>query len=160
MTYRMGVVAVTLAALVHVPAAAETQIERGKYLATVMDCGGCHTRGALGGRPDPAGYFAGADIGWDMPNGIVFPANITPDHETGIGAWSTEDVVKLLRTGVRPDGREVAPIMNWRSYGQLSNSDIRALVAYLKSIPPVQHKVHEPTTLADVRTPYITIKQP
>ncbi len=146
--------------LTQMSALAETQIERGKYLATVMDCGGCHTTGALGGKPDPAGYFAGADVGWDMPGGVVYPANITPDKDTGIGTWSVDDIIKLLRTGARPDGREVAPIMNWRSYGQLNNQDIRALVAYLKSVPPVRHAVPGPTAMADVRTPYITIKKP
>jgi mono/diheme cytochrome c family protein len=160
MLRRLIALGVAAAALIQVPALAETQIERGKYLATVMDCSGCHTTGAIGGKPQPTGYLAGADVGWDMPGGIVYPANITPDHETGIGAWSTEDVIKLLRTGARPDGREVAPIMNWRNYGQLSNADIRALVAYLKSIPPVHHKVPGPTPMADVKTPYITIKSP
>lgn len=152
--------AIICAVSLHTTARAETQIERGKYLATVMDCGGCHTTGALGGKPSPAGYFAGADIGWDMPGGVVYPANITPDKATGIGAWSTDEVIKLLRTGVRPDGREVAPIMNWRSYSQLNNQDMHALVAYLKSIPAVSHKVPGPTPMSDVKTRYITIKSP
>src|SRR5205809_670096 len=63
-----------------VGARAETQVERGRYLVAIMDCGGCHTNGALLGKPDPAQYLAGADIGWGIPGlGVVYPRNITPD---------------------------------------------------------------------------------
>jgi mono/diheme cytochrome c family protein len=142
-------------------ARAETPAERGKYLAGIMDCGGCHTTGALVGKPELTGYLAGADIGWAMPGiGVVYPRNITPDKATGIGTWSTDDIIKLLRTGARPDGREVAPIMNWRSYRTLTDIDIHALAAYLKSIPAVAHATLGPTALKDVRTPYFTVAAP
>ena len=91
---------------------------------------------------------------------MIYPRNITPHTSTGIGAWSNDDIVKLLRTGVRPDGREVAPIMNWRAYGQMSDYDIRAVAAYLKSLPPVDHAVPDPTAMAAVKTPYITVATP
>ncbi len=139
----------------------ETQVERGHYLVNIMDCGGCHTNGALLGKPDPAQYLAGADIGWGIPGlGVVYPRNITPDTATGIGSWSNGDIVKLLRTGVRPDGREVAGIMNWRAYKTLSDADVSAVAAYLKSIPPVGHTVAGPTPLAEVKTPYFTVAKP
>lgn len=140
---------------------AESQIERGHYLITIMDCSGCHTNGSLIGKPDAAQYLAGADIGWAIPGlGVVYPRNITPDKETGIGNWSSDDIVKLLRTGVRPDGREVAGIMNWRSYGQMSDADVHAVAAYLRSIPPVSHTVSGPTPLDAVKTPYFTVARP
>ena len=140
---------------------AETPLERGRYLTTIMDCGGCHTTGSLVGHPDPAKYLAGSDIGWLIPNlGVFYPANITPDKETGIGAWSDKDVVKALRTGVRPDGRDLAPMMPWRAYAALSAGDMEALVAFLRSIPAVKHAVAGPTALDTVKTPYITVVAP
>jgi mono/diheme cytochrome c family protein len=148
-------------AAIPLDARAETPVERGKYLVGIMDCGGCHTTGALTGKPEPTGYLAGADIGWAIPNiGVVYPRNITPDKETGIGSWSTDDIIKLLRTGTRPDGREVAPIMNWRSYGTLTDIDIHALAAYLRSIPAVTHVTFGPTAMQDVKTPYFTVAKP
>jgi mono/diheme cytochrome c family protein len=142
-------------------ARAETPLERGKYLATIMDCGGCHTTGSLVGHPDPAKYLAGSDIGWLIPNlGVFYPANITPDKATGIGAWGDEDIVKALRTGVRPDGRDLAPMMPWRAYAALSAGDMEALVAFLRSVPAVEHAVAGPTGLDAVKTPYITVAVP
>lgn len=142
-------------------ARAQTQLERGKYLATIMDCGGCHTTGSLVGHPDPARYLAGSDIGWLIPNlGVFYPANITPDKETGIGAWSDGDIVRVLRTGVRPDGRDLAPMMPWRAYTALDAGDMEALVAFLRSVPAVKHAVVGPTGLDAVKTPYITVAVP
>ena len=84
-----------------------------------MDCVGCHTGGALAGAPDPKLRLAGSDIGFGAPGlGVFYPPNLTPDQETGLGAWSEADIVKALRTGERPDGRELAPMMPWRSYAE------------------------------------------
>lgn len=142
-------------------AEAQTQIERGRYLVTVMDCGGCHTTGELGGHPLPGHMLAGATIGWFIPgSGVVTPPNLTPDRETGIGDWSTADIVKLLRTGTRPDGREIVGPMDWRSFGQLTDDDIGAVAAYLKSIPAVHHATPGPTAIADVTGPYFTVAVP
>ena len=140
---------------------AETKLERGKYLATLMDCGGCHTTGSFLGKPDPAKYLAGSDVGWAVPQaGVFYPSNITSDQETGIGRWSTQDIVKLLRSGVRPDGREVAPMMPWRSYAQGSTADLEALAMFIKTVPAVKNAVPGPTKLEDVKTPYITVALP
>ncbi len=120
-------------------------VSRGEYLVTIMDCGGCHTGGALAGEPDPKLRLAGSDIGFGAPGlGVFYPPNLTPDPETGLGAWSEADIIKVLRNGERPDGRELAPMMPWRSYAALTEADAQALAAYLKSLPPVRHQVPAP----------------
>lgn len=155
------ILGVSIAVMSAIGAHAETALERGAYLATIMDCGGCHTTGNLIGQPDPAGYLAGSDIGWLIPGlGVFYPSNLTPDRETGIGSWSTADIVKLLRTGVTPEGRIVAPMMPWRSYAKATDADLEALAAYLKTVPAVNHRVLEPTSLEAVKTPYLTVAAP
>lgn len=132
--------ALSLAAAAH----AEDAVERGRYLATIMDCGGCHTYGALAGQPDMARTLAGSDIGFEMPGlGVFYPPNLTPD-DTGLGAWSAADIATAVRTGVRPDGRELAPVMPWHSYGVLNDEDMAALAAFLESLPPYEYKVPGP----------------
>lgn len=125
---------------------AETPEERGAYLARIMDCGGCHTYGAMGpGGPDPARELAGNPMGFEIPGlGVFYPPNLTPDMETGLGSWSAEDIATALRTGARPDGRELSPAMPWRSYAAISDEDVAALAAYLKSLPPYSFAVPGP----------------
>jgi mono/diheme cytochrome c family protein len=137
-------------------------VKRGKYLAAIMDCGGCHTNGALAGKPDPKLELAGSEVGFGMPGvGVFYPPNLTPDPETGLGTWSEADIVKAVRTGVRPDGRELAPVMPWRSYAALTDADARALAAYLKSLPPVRHQA-PPLAGASEKAPapYLTVAEP
>ena len=142
-------------------ARAESQVERGRYLVSIMDCGGCHTTGELGGHPEPGHMLAGAKIGWAIPGvGIVTPPNLTGDVATGLGNWTSDDIVKLLRTGVRPDGREIVGPMGWRAYAQMTDPDIRAVAAYLKSLPPVVHAVPGPTPIADFKGAYFTVAHP
>jgi mono/diheme cytochrome c family protein len=137
--------------------AAETPLQRGKYLATIMDCGGCHTTGSFIGQPDPAKYLAGSDQGWAIPTGVFWPSNLTSDKETGIGTWSAKDIVKLIRTGVTPEGREVAPIMPWRAYSALSDADLEALAEFIKTVPAVKHAVPGPAKAKEVKTPVLTL---
>jgi mono/diheme cytochrome c family protein len=141
---------------------AETLVERGQYLATIMDCHGCHTGGALAGTPDPELHLAGSNIGFGIPGlGIFYPPNLTPDPETGLGEWSEQDIVTALRTGQRPDGRELTPVMPWRSYAALSDDDMRALVAYLKSLEPVRNPVSPPVGPNEkAPAPYLTVVMP
>ena len=135
----VGVVALATAAPAHSPE------ERGAYLAAIMDCTGCHTDGALAGKPDPARFLAGSEIGFLLPGlGVFYPRNLTPDKETGLGDWSAEQIIHAVRTGERPDGRILAPIMPYHSYGKLTDDDATALAAYLKSLPPVHHVVPGP----------------
>ncbi len=140
---------------------AETALDRGRYRVKLMHCGGCHTTGSLTGRPDPAKYLGGAEVGWLVPTlGVFYPSNLTPDPEPGIGNWTKQDIVKLLRTGETPEGRIVAPMMPWRAYSQASDADLEAIAEYLKSVPAVKNEVPGPTALADVKTLYFTAVKP
>ena len=115
---------------------------RGEYLATIMDCGGCHTPGIFLGRPDAQRHLAGSEVGFHIPGlGVFFPPNLTPDRETGLGSWSEADIVKAVRQGARPDGRTLAPAMPYKAYGRLSDADAFALAAYLKSLKPISNRV-------------------
>ena len=109
------------------------------------------------GKPDPAGYLAGSDQGWAVPMGVFWPSNITADPETGIGKWSEADIVKLLRTGMTPEGREVAPMMPWRAYKTLTDADVHALAAFIRSVPAVKHAVPGPSKAEDGKTPVLTV---
>ena len=103
--------------------------------------------------PNSALRLAGSTIGFGAPGlGIFYPPNLTSDPETGLGDWGEADIVKAVRTGERPDGRELAPMMPWRSYAVLTDEDALALPAYLKSLPPVRHAVPPPTG-ADEKAP-------
>lgn len=148
----------TLAAL---PAHANDTIERGKYLAAIMDCTGCHTRGALVGKPEAAFALAGSNIGFEIPGlGYFYPPNITPDNETGIGTWSEAQIIDAVRKGVRPDGRQLV-IMPSQSYAALNDEDARALAAYLKSIAPIKAPSPPMTAHSEkAPAPYLTVKMP
>ncbi len=142
--------------------AADDTLRRGEYLANIMDCAGCHTTGVFLGKPDPERYLAGSEVGFQIPGlGIFYPPNLTPDRETGLGSWSAEDIVKAVRTGERPDGRILAPVMPYRHYGKLSDADAFALAAYLKSIKPVRHQAPAITGAAEKpASPYLTVVVP
>ncbi|HEX6979621.1 MAG TPA: cytochrome c [Alphaproteobacteria bacterium] len=116
-------------------------VNRGAYLVrAVAHCGECHTpRDALGG-PDSSRLLAGTS---DGPDGERVP-NITPHPETGIGAWSTADLLDVLKLGMTPDGDFVGGSMGEvvrNTTSKLSDDDLRAVVAYLKSLPPVENRV-------------------
>jgi mono/diheme cytochrome c family protein len=126
-------------------AQAQTPVERGKYLATIGDCVDCHTPGFFFGKPDMTRYLGGSDVGFEIPDlGVFVGPNLTPDEETGLGGWTNAQIAAALTTGVRPDGRILAPIMPWHALAHLTKPDLEALVAYLRSLPPVQHKVAGP----------------
>jgi mono/diheme cytochrome c family protein len=163
MTAGVSVASLLCAALVTaLPASAEETVKRGEYLATIMDCSGCHTTGAIEGKPDPQRHLGGSQIGFQIPGlGTFYPPNLTPEPETGIGTWSEEDIVKAVRTGVRPDGRVLAPVMPYHSYGKLTDADAQALASYLRSIKPVHHKVPGIAGPSDKPTaPYLGVMEP
>jgi len=124
------------------------QVERGRYLVELLGCGSCHTDGALEGAPQLKMSLAGSSMGiaWSNPMGdqypgIVYPPNITPDQETGIGDWSDSQIGNAVRAGFgQHAGRRIA-VMPWQGYAKLINEDVEAIVAYLRSVPPVHHEV-------------------
>ena len=162
MTFRSALLACAFSVAAIGIAQADEKLERGKYLAAIMDCTGCHTRGALIGKPEPAFALAGSNIGFEIPNlGYFYPPNLTPDAETGLGKWTEAEIVAAVRTGVRPDGRQLVPIMPWMSYAALSDADAQALAAYLKSLPPVKNPAPPMTAhAAGAPAPYLTLKIP
>lgn len=143
-------------------AMADSQIARGEYLATIMDCGGCHTPGALRGQPDGARNLAGSDVGFQIPGlGIFYPPNLTSDPATGLGGWSEADIVKAVRNGARPDGRQLVPIMPYPHYARLTDADAQALAAYLKQVKPIANRTPAIRGAAEAPTdPYLTLAIP
>lgn len=142
-------------------ASAQTAAERGKYLVTIMGCTDCHTDGALAGRPNGARFLAGSAIGFGGPDGVVYPPNLTSDADTGLGRWTDAQIVAAMRTGLRPDGRILAPIMPWPGYSHLTDEDAQAIVAYLRSLPPVAFRVPAPVPSGESpRFPYLALEHP
>jgi mono/diheme cytochrome c family protein len=126
-------------------AKADDQVARGKYLVTIMGCGDCHTPGALLGKPDMAHMLSGSDVGFDIPGlGVFVGRNLTPDKETGLGTWSSEQIVTAFTTGKRPDGRILASTMPWENFATLTKEDAHAIAAFLHSLPPVKHAIPGP----------------
>jgi mono/diheme cytochrome c family protein len=123
----------------------EAQVARGKYLVTLGGCSDCHTPGTFLGKPDRDRYLGGSDVGFAIPGLGVFPGrNLTPDKQTGLGNWTDEQIIKAFTTGVRPDGRMLAPIMPYMALSQLTPADAQAIVAYLRSLKPVTNAVPGP----------------
>lgn len=135
---------------------------RGAYLARIMDCGGCHTPGALIGQPDASAELSGGDVGFAIPNlGVFYPPNLTSDPATGLGEWSAEEIARAVREGIRPDGRQLAGAMPWRAYSGLSDADAADLAAYLKSLPARTNKVPGPFGLSEtIDAPYLSVVMP
>jgi len=117
----------------------EEKIAQGEHLVLIMGCNDCHTPGALYGAPDMSRTLAGSELGWVTPFGTAYASNLTPDPETGIGYLTEEQIASMLRTGHRADGTQLMPPMPWPNVAQLSDREMGALTAYLKSIPPVKH---------------------
>lgn len=97
---------------------------------------------------DPNGWAALTNYGlttWAGPWGISFPANLTPDMETGLGSWTEAMFIKAIRTGRHMgEGRPILPPMPWENFAQMEEDDLKAIFAYLQSLPPVRNPVREP----------------
>ena len=153
----------------------EDQIEKGRYLILAGGCHDCHTpkiMTAQGPVDDStkwlAGHLAGTPLppidekalqpgNWVLlspdltafvgPWGISYPANLTSDSATGVGAWGEETFIKTLRTGKhlgQDDGRPILPPMPWYNLARMKDEDLRAIYAYLKSTAPVSNRVPAP----------------
>lgn len=153
-------------------ARSESAAARGKYLVDIMGCHDCHTpwkmgpRGpemdmtrALTGHPAdlamPAApplkqgpwAWTGAitNTAFAGPWGVSFTANLTPDDDTGLGRWTEEMFIATMKTGRHEGkGRPLLPPMPWFNLKALTDEDIRAVFAYLQSLPPVRNRVPQP----------------
>jgi cytochrome c553 len=148
------------------------QVERGKSLVWSIACNDCHTPKKLGPRgpeldearllsghrespalpappalpPGPWGIVTNLELtAWSGPWGVTYTANLTPDPETGLGLWTEQMFIRALRLGRHMGAsRPIQPPMPWEVYGRLPDEDLKAIFAYLRSIPPVKNKVPEP----------------
>ena len=111
-----------------------TQIERGRYLAVASDCASCHT---VPGSDRP---FAGGRA-IETPFGNIVAPNITPDRDTGIGAWRDDEFERAVRKGVRRAGGLLYPAMPYNAFTKLSRDDVLAIRAYLNTVTPVSNAV-------------------
>lgn len=149
---------------------ASPQVARGKYLVAVMGCDDCHTpmkMGAQGPEPDLSRRLAGHPAGLALPKGfapdpkgwlwagnatntafagpwgVSYAVNLTSDA-TGVGSWSEENFVKAIKEGKHLGvGRPIAPPMPWPAYRHATEEDLKAVFAYLKTVPPVKNQAPE-----------------
>jgi cytochrome c553 len=151
---------------------AMSPVERGKYLVTAMGCNDCHTPWKMGPQgPEPdmtrllSGHPADEKLGpppameggwmiggsasmtaWSGPWGISYSANLTPDAATGLGSWTEDMFIQTLRNGKHMGtGRALLPPMPWMWTSKLNDEDLKAVFAYLQSIPAIQNQVPDPT---------------
>ena len=147
------------------------KVARGKYLVQFGSCNDCHTpfkMGPNGPEPDMTRALSGhpSDVAvepapvlkepWTWagtatntafagPWGVSFTANLTPDKDTGLGSWTEEMFLMALRSGRHEGkGRPILPPMPWRFVGSLSDEDLKAVFAYLQSLPPIRNRVPAP----------------
>ena len=144
----------------------------GRYLVTVVGCNDCHTpykMGKTGPEPDMTRMLSGHPEGmklppppklegpwgmvgshtntaWAGPWGISYSMNLTPDENTGIGIWTEDMFIRAMRTGKHMGtSRTILPPMPWPWYGKMRDEELKAMFAYLKSIPPIKNRVPDPT---------------
>src|SRR5262245_36696274 len=158
---------------------AAERVAHGKQLVTIGGCHDCHTpmkfdpeigmpvpdmtrmlSGHPEGAPDPASSLTGHDAAvfgptftsFRLPFGVVYTANLTPDADTGLGSWTEEMVVKAVRTGrhMGGNGRPILPPMPWPNVGMQSDDDIKAIFAYLRTIPAIRNDVPAPKVPEEV----------
>ncbi|MBI3091705.1 MAG: c-type cytochrome [Candidatus Tectomicrobia bacterium] len=156
-------IAVSLAVAVGFPPrgggaqAQENLVARGKYLAVnVAHCIGCHSPIGAKGQRIARLEFSGVpaknvkrrqgppqNVGFPGPAGMrAYPKNITPDPETGIGSWTEADFLRAFKEGVNPQGKKYAYTqMEWETYRGIRDEDLRAMYAYLRTVPAVKNAV-------------------
>lgn len=134
-------------ALAIVAATAQAQdatAARGEYIVrNAAVCGHCHAAN----RKNPDGALSGGTEFRNWRVGVARASNLTPDVETGLGAWSEEEIVRSLRNGVRRDGRLLIPVMPYEWMHEMSDADALAVARYLKSQPPVRNAVRQSPSL-------------
>ena len=136
-----GGLAILLGTLVLLAAPARGQgrpggdlVARGKYIFGAAAGCGCHTEPV---KTEAARVLNAGGRRYDGPFGTVYSTNITPDRQTGIGGWTDEQIIAAIRLGRRSNGERLIPVHPYPVFNGLAETDLRALVAYLRSVPPV-----------------------
>lgn len=131
-------------------------VARGEYLANIAGCVGCHTPvSAETFQPLPDMEFAGG-VPFEVPGvGTLLTRNITQDEETGIGVWTDEEIKTAIQTGVTPDGQYLFPIMPYITFNNMAESDLDALVAFLRTIEPIENPIPRQQLLPDEAYPQL-----
>lgn len=125
--------------------AAADPVARGEHLVSALDCSLCHSPADEERRPFPGMRFAGGLRMQLQPFGTVYSGNLTSDGETGLGNWTDDEIKRAITKGIRRDGSRMLPFpMDWASYSTIAPSDLDAVVAYLRTIPPVYNRVPSP----------------
>ena len=145
-------------------------IERGRYLVQLGGCTDCHTPKQMtnqgpaddferlfSGHPEglvlpppekPSGPWGAATAGmtaWTGPWGVSYASNLTPDEETGLGRWTEAMFIQAMRTGRHEGaGRPILPPMPWQPLSKAEEGDLKAIFAYLKSLPAIKNRVPDP----------------
>ena len=107
---------------------------------------------APGKLPEPwVGAMSATNSAWTGPWGVSFAANLTPDQNTGLGIWTEDMFMKAVRTGRHMGvSREILPPMPWLNLGAMTDDDLRAMFAYLRSITPIHNRVPDPLPPAGI----------
>jgi mono/diheme cytochrome c family protein len=127
-------VALCVAAAAAAAAAADDAVTRGRYLADLGDCAACHS------APHRPAYSGG--VAFSASFGTVYSANITPDRETGIGAWTSDQFYAAMHEGIRPNGAHLYPAFPYAYFSIIDRADTDALFAYLKTLSPARVPAH------------------
>jgi len=143
-------------------------VERGRYLVGILGCNDCHTplrMGEKGPEPDMSRMLSGHPMDLEMPQapalampwmyagsatntayagpwGVTYATNLTPDEMTGLGIWTEENFRNAMRTGRHwGQARPILPPMPWQAYSKMTDEDLSAVWAYLRTVPPVRNRV-------------------
>lgn len=134
LTLTLALVLVVCAMATAAAQPSQAEVARGKYIFGATGGCGCHTEPGKG-KPVNAG---GRRI--DAPFGTIYSTNITPDRETGIGTWTDEQIITATRLGRRPNGERIVPVHPFMAFNGMAEADLRALVTYLRTLPPVKRQ--------------------
>jgi len=133
--------------------AARLLAERGRYLIATSGCVGCHVTPGLHG-PMYDMYLAGGTKIVHGRAGTAVARNLTPDADTGLGKWTDDQIKLVLRSGIRPDGRQLFHRqMPWPAFSHLSEEDRHAVVVYLRTLRSIRHRIPDPTPDARLDEP-------
>jgi cytochrome c oxidase cbb3-type subunit 2 len=120
-------------------------IERGRHLVDSMGCALCHSPLDDSRRVLPGMKLAGGMRIRVEPFGDYVTGNLTSDVETGLGGWTDEEIVRVMTQGILRDGTRLLPYpMDWPSFSTLASDDLRAIIAYLRTVPPVSNRIPPP----------------